>query len=165
MTTTPRTRSFLALAAVPALVAALAGCSSGGTGDTSSGTPEEQARSWDLALTECVRDAGFEMDDPSSGGISISVGEGVDPDAQFAAIQDCQQQVTGERGERPVTEQEKAQGEESSKEYEKVLDCLEEHGVEVPEQSGSGLSKAPEVPDAVAEACGSPAGFAPTGAR
>lgn len=153
--TTPRARRLYALCAVPALLAGLTACSSGDAGDdtASQGTVEQQAHDWDLALSQCVRDAGFEMEDPMDGGIALSVPDGGDQEAYFAAIDGCRSSVTDELGERPVSEAEKKAGEEASKKWEVIQACLEEHGVEFPE-SESGVAAAPDIPDDVAAECG-----------
>jgi len=153
--TTPRTRRLYALCAVPALLAGLAACSSAGAADevASQETVERQAHDWDLALSQCVRDAGFEMDDPTGGGIAVSIPDGGDQEAYFAAMDDCTSSVTDELGERPVSEAEKKQGEEAAKEWAVIQDCLEEHGVEFPDE-GSGVAAAPDIPDDVAAECG-----------
>ena len=153
--TTPRTRRLVALCAVPALLAGLAACSSADAADetASQETVERQAHDWDLALSQCMRDAGFEMDDPQGGGVQISLPEGGDADAYFAAFEDCQASVDDELGERPVSEAEKKAGEEAAKKWEVIQDCLEEHGVEFPD-ADSGVVAAPDVPDDVAAECG-----------
>jgi len=151
---TPRSRRLLALCAVPALLVGLAACSGAGTDDVAAqDTVEEQAHDWDLALVQCVRDAGFEMDDPENGALAFSTDGQGDQEAYFAAVDDCQRSVVDELGERPVSEAEKEQGEEMAKKWQGVQECLEEHGVEFPEEA-SGVIAAPDIPDDLAAECG-----------
>jgi len=169
MITTPRLRTTLTLGLLPLLVAGLAACSgtddAGGTdasGTGSQGSVERQARDFDLALTSCMRDGGFELDDPGTGGAALDLTDVSDPDAYLAALTTCQDDVTAELGERPITDAERRQGEEAAQEFQKIQSCLEDKGVVFPE-SDSGMVSAPVVPDDIAAACGAEGMFSSGG--
>lgn len=161
-TTTRRPlRRALALAVLPLLVTGLAACSSP-TGGDDEASVEERARDWDRALSQCARDAGFDLDD-SGEGVAIDVGGG-DPEALGEALDTCSDEVVAELGERPTTAHEEEQAAEFEKEWERITSCFEEHGVHLDEggSGDSGLSEAPDVPEDVVAACDAEAVF-PTG--
>jgi len=146
----------LASAALPLLVAGLAACStSAGTDATSASeeSTEKQARDWDAALSSCLRDAGFDLDDPDLFGDEEGQGATVDWDAVGPATDACLAEVTDERGDRPVTEAEADAQADADAEVDRVRSCLEDHGVEV-EDEGEGFFTPPEdVPQDVVTDC------------
>lgn len=104
-TTTATTRRTGLRTAVAALVlltpALLAGCASGA--DTASGgasTPAADARSASAQLGACLRDAGYDVEDPDlSQGVVVAGPKGSDPDAYAQAYSTCAATLPGEYGE------------------------------------------------------------------
>jgi hypothetical protein len=101
-TTARRTGFRTAVAALALLTPALlAGCTSGP--DTASGstdTPAADARSASAQLGSCLRDAGFDVDDPDlSEVVVIAAPKGSDPDAYEKAFSTCSATLPGEFGE------------------------------------------------------------------
>lgn len=153
-------RTALAAAALPLLVAGLASCSSAGTGvdgaPASGAGPqdsvEKQARDWDAAYASCMHDAGYESSGPFGSG-EASDGDGPD-DAELTASDTCFQETVDDRGQRPVSEAEKAQDDALVKEYDRVLECLEEKGVDTGEQQDGVIALPQDVPADISAACG-----------
>ncbi|WP_314102800.1 hypothetical protein [uncultured Frigoribacterium sp.] len=170
------TKRAALLLALPLFAVALAGCSAGSDAGGDSSTPRSEsqlaadAKAWDVANAQCLRDAGIDVGDPSeSGGTAVGVGGDFDPEAFQAAARTCREEVSAELGERPVTAaEEKAQGE-----YEEQLResnaCLRDEGYDAPDpkegDGGAMISEAPDqdIPDDVLEACGAFAGSGSTG--
>ena len=168
-----RTSSLAALASVPLLVLGLAACSPASSGsDSASGSGVKSdsqvasdALAWDVANAQCMRDAGFDVPDPSSDGTSqgLKVGDGVDMDALGRASEKCTAEVTGDLGPRPVSSSEEKARQEGAAEVLEANECLREKGFDVsdPVPGGSGVSKGLEnVPDADLKACGVATGSA-----
>ena len=170
MTTTtlrPRFRasSLAALASVPLLVLGLAACSpasseeDSGSGVKSDSQIASDALAWDVASAQCMRDAGFDVPDPSSDGTkqSPNFDDDTDVEAFARASDECQAKVQGDLGPRPVTAAEKGAQQEGADATRKINECLREKGFDVsdPVAGGSGVTKGLEkVPDEALEACG-----------
>ena len=127
------------LVALPLLVVALASCSSEGGGDATSAPKSESqleadAKAWDVANAQCLRDEGIAVDDPSEGGgVAIGIGDDLDVETFQAAAQTCQEEVSAELGDRPVTAaEEKAQGEYEEQLRESIA-CLRDKGYAAPD--------------------------------
>ncbi|WP_144756410.1 hypothetical protein [Curtobacterium pusillum] len=87
----PRTRAITrttvsVLAGVLLLPGLLAACSS--APDTSNAS-DGPANAGAAALAECMRDKGYDMEDPSSGGLKLSPPDGVDADQWREALVGC----------------------------------------------------------------------------
>lgn len=162
------------LVALPLLVVAFTGCSSEGGGTSPTTKSESQlaadAKTWDVAVAQCMRAEGLDFADPSdSGGNAVEVGDDFDPDAFQAAAGKCQDEVTEELGERPVT----AAGKKAQEDYEEQLretnECLRDKGYDAPDpeegDGGAMISEASddEIPESVLEACGAFGDSGPTG--
>lgn len=88
-TRTRRTRSLIALGAAALLLPGLlAACSGGGPRDD--GTPDAGAAAKGSALASCMRDKGYDMQDPDGGSTAeIGTPDGVDGEQYRADLQDC----------------------------------------------------------------------------
>lgn len=140
-------KSLIALAAIPALLVALAGCTPAGNG--ASATPPTKAvteKDWWLAHDKCLRDAGMDVGAADGGGQSFQAG-GSSPEKVLQAMDDCTAKVTDELGERPVSEQDR----EKQDAWAETNDCLRKQGVEVKE--GAALDPS-AIPENVRKACG-----------
>jgi len=88
-TRTRRTRSLVALGAAALLLPGLlAACSGGGPGADS--TPDAGTAAKGSALASCMRDRGYDMQDPDGGSSAqISTPDGVDEEQYRADLKDC----------------------------------------------------------------------------
>lgn len=88
-TNTDRTRSLIAIAAAVVLLPGLlAACSSNAPDTVDTKAPGSKG----ATTASCMRDKGYEMDDPTAGGAggtAFSVPEGVDKDQYMADLQKC----------------------------------------------------------------------------
>jgi hypothetical protein len=169
---TKRAALFLAL---PLFAVALAGCSAGSDAGGDSSTPRSEsqlatdAKAWDVANAQCLRDEGIDVGDPSeSGGTAVGVDGDFDPEAFQAAARTCKEEVSAELGERPVTAAEEKTQDEFEEQLRETNQCLRDKGYDAPdakEVGGAVISEAPDqdVPDDVLEACGAFAGSGSTG--
>jgi hypothetical protein len=90
MTTTRRTRSLMsAAAAVFLLPLLLVGCSDAAPNDDT--TTAAGGAAPGVALAECLRDRGYDMPDPGTGGESmqLSAPDGVDPEQYHEDLKGC----------------------------------------------------------------------------
>lgn len=158
LTTSGRTArpALIALAAVPVLLATLAGCSSdssSGSGDRPSATTA--AYDWDLAYASCMRDEGIDFPDPAPG--QTAGRSKVDDEAAFlAADKKCTRAVDSAKGKRPVSDEDRAKRDSWNDQYAGTVDCLRKKGYEVETTDGGFIPKS-RIPDSDFQAC-APAG-------
>ena len=154
-----RTRCTLFLA-LPVLIA-LAGCSA--SNDHADAPQSESqvaaaAKSWDVALQNCMRDAGFDVDTPSEDGASADMSDD-EADAFMAGFETCQKSTTTKLGERPTSAAEKKQLKEVETHTRKTVECLRDKGYDVsdPVQDLQGyftvMEDVPDAPQDVLEQC------------
>jgi hypothetical protein len=155
------TAPIATLAAVPFLLLGLAGCSQGSeAGETdapkSQSEIEKQATDWELAFSACLKGSGVAAGESKDGEkTAITPKDGVDVEA---VLKKCEQQVTDERGERPVSDANKQEMQEGVDQQRKVAACVREKGYDMPdpevsEDGGSVSSQMVDVPDDVMKAC------------
>lgn len=117
----------VAVAAVVLLPGLLAACSGSPRPDATTSSTGQAAKG--VSLAECMRDKGYEMPDPKSGGntMELSAPDGIDQEQYKADLATCLDSTTGDAdgaGEAGVAE-EAPGGNEQQK---KVAECIREHG-------------------------------------
>lgn len=124
-TTTRRTRSLLtAAAAVLLLPGLLASCSA----DAPDAGPTKSAgNAKGVTLAECMRDKGYDMPDPSSGGktLQLSAPDGVDEDQYQADVKTCLDDSAG-AGDASMAKQMPG----SAGRQRKAAECIRDRGFE-----------------------------------
>jgi hypothetical protein len=153
-------QAALVLTAVPALLVALAACSSDGTDaatpdSTEKASAETTSFDWDVAKAKCMRDAGYDYQDPSRDGEPRpGLVFGGDGEKLMKDSEKCTSQITKKLGERPVSAAEKKQTEELAKRQEKTNDCLRKAGYDIPEAQGGVMTGSRDIPEEAYEKCG-----------
>ena len=161
----PLLRPAAITAAAPVLLVlllALAGCSASdsdggkasGSASGSGGTSnaDDVSFDWDLAFAKCMRDQGIDYADPKSGGGVTQTN--VDDEAAFdAARKTCTDGVTKERGERPVSADERKRLDKYNDAYTDTVDCLRKKGHDIEVYDG-GYSVNDQVSKADIDECG-----------
>jgi biotin operon repressor len=149
----------LAMAA-PILVVALfgtAGCTSSssdsaaGSGSGATKSVADASYDWDLAYAECMRAEGLDYDDPEPGG-GVRQTKVDDMAAYEAAGTKCTDQLTKDRGARPVSADERKKLDKWNAAYEKTVDCLRKKGYEV-ELTDGGYSSDDDINDLDRQEC------------
>lgn len=158
MSVSPTTkRRLLSLFAVPALMLALSSCAASpgtsdhGTDDPTSGTMT--ASDWRVAFAGCMREAGIDIPDPSTGGGQRISVDASNKDAFAAAAQNCE----GKLGPVPPMspdEQDAAKA-ESHKTMLAAARCLRDNGIGVADpKPGSAVEVPDTTPRDIQEKCG-----------
>lgn len=95
----PRKASFLTLAAGALLLPTLlAGCATSDSSPTT-GTASAGSSSASAQLGQCLRDAGYDVDDPDlSKGVVVAVPAGADPEEYSAAFAECRAALPESQG-------------------------------------------------------------------
>lgn len=141
-----RARHLSAVVTIVLASVALAGCSgsgspdSGATSSTARGTDDQRNDEYDVRMATCMKQAGFDMDDPRI----------QSPDRPKAAS-DAFDSCTDDLGERPSTDKggdplSQAAGRAYAEEWTK---CFEKLGYEVPRVDGE---PSPTLPDGASDA-------------
>ncbi|GAB7042101.1 MULTISPECIES: hypothetical protein [Catenuloplanes] len=147
-----RTLMIATLATAIALLGACGGRDGAAEPDRDAGPPATY-HEWSLAYATCMREQGVDMPDPKPGeGLSMPMG-GPGADATVEASQACRARL----GDPPAAEGAPKTDQEREEQQLKMVQCLREHGVDVPDpQPGQGLAFDLSWPAEALEACGLP---------
>lgn len=131
------TRRVLPVLAGIAVVAAVAGCGSGGDGNASGSTPGGDDKA-ELAFAKCMRAAGINVSDPDGSGrvqirIKASPGHEFSPEKVGQATNDCRKKTGG--GPRQPTAAEQTEMRDRAL---KFSQCMREHGIDMPDPKFEG---------------------------
>jgi len=157
-TSSPRTRFAFALAGASLLVPGLlAGCSAAGS-DSPDGSSSGDSRSASAQMGQCLRDKGYDVDDPDfSKGIAVVPPSGADSEAYNDDFTTCAEGIGGELADFGTDDP--AETAAWQKANLKVAQCVRDKGIEdfpdpVDGVFSQGLSTDPSDPTAAAlEAC------------
>lgn len=135
---------------IATLTALLAGCGGGGGTEDQ---PKQTVADWSLSYATCMREHGIDMPDPKPGeGLALPMG-GPGMEATVEASDACR----AELGDPPVAEGEQPTDRELQERQLKLVQCLREHGVDVPDpQPGQGIGLDLSWPAEALQACGIP---------
>ncbi|MDR7277041.1 hypothetical protein [Catenuloplanes atrovinosus] len=144
--------------------AAACGTTDGTAAPEDTAAPEASAErtqhEWALAFAACMRGRGVDMPDPEENG-AIALGGGPGQEHVSEAATACRAEV----GEPPAGEGGPMTDEERMEQQLKKVQCLREHGVDVPDpQPGQGMAFDASWPEEALRACGM-AGVAPPADR
>lgn len=157
-----KNRTTLTLAATAALViGVLSGCSAPpSTPNSPNETPSADGfEEYQLAFAQCMRDSGFDVPDPTGGGMEIA--QGGDEAGFIEAADAC----STELGDPPVAEgSDPMNDEERIAESIEIAECFRENGIDVPDpKTGELLSIPLDAPQEVLEECFPGGGMVPAG--
>ena len=148
-----RTRVFVAAASVVCALGMVAACGSKSTTDAapSATSATESAEDYNLKFAQCLRDAGFNVSDPSANKDVRSEDTGGDPAAFNAASQECEKKL----GPAPGASSDDLNAPETLDAGVKMAECLraDRYDVKDPEP-GKGLSlDLGTIPDSALQKC------------
>ena len=148
-----RTRVFVAAASVVCALGMVAACGSKSTTDAapSATSATESAEDYNLKFAQCLRDAGFNVSDPSANKDVRSEDTGGDPAAFNAASQECEKKL----GPAPGASSDDLNDPETLDAGVKMAECLRADGYDVKDpEPGKGLSLAlGTIPDSALQKC------------
>ena len=148
-----RTRVFVAAASVVCALGMVAACGSKSTTDAapSATSATESAEVYNLKFAQCLRDAGFNVSDPSANKDVRSEDTGGDPAAFNAASQECEKKL----GPAPGASSDDLNDPETLDAGVKMAECLRADGYDVKDpEPGKGLSlDLGTIPDSALQKC------------
>ena len=148
-----RTRVFVAAASVVCALGMVAACGGKSTTDAapSATSATESAEDYNLKFAQCLRDAGFNVSDPSANKDVRSEDTGGDPAAFNAASQECEKKL----GPAPGASSDDLNDPETLDAGVKMAECLRSEGYDVKDpEPGKGLSlDLGTIPDSAIQKC------------
>ena len=148
-----RTRVFVAAASVVCALGMVAACGSRSATDAapSATSATESAEDYNLKFAQCLRDAGFNVSDPSANKDVRSEDTGGDPAAFNAASQECEKKL----GPAPGASSDDLNDPETLDAGVKMAECLRADGYDVKDpEPGKGLSlDLGTIPDSALQKC------------
>ena len=148
-----RTRVFVAAASGVCALGMVAACGSKSTTDAapSATSATESAEDYNLKFAQCLRDAGFNVSDPSANKDVRSEDTGGDPAAFNAASQECEKKL----GPAPGASSDDLNDPETLDAGVKMAECLRADGYDVKDpEPGKGLSlDLGTIPDSALQKC------------
>ena len=148
-----RTRVFVAAASVVCALGMVAACGGKSTTDAapSATSATESAEDYNLKFAQCLRDAGFNVSDPSANKDVRSEDTGGDPAAFNAASQECEKKL----GPAPGASSDDLNDPETLDAGVKMAECLRADGYDVKDpEPGKGLAlDLGVIPDSALQKC------------